>query len=105
MKDPEDDTVEKPFAPYKIDLGVRFGLDESIPVTVVPEQRAVLEPGLWVCMPVGDPDEEPPVSGAIQIEGSCGHKVWLGPDGQRIQAMSDKHPIVCSRCASTFNDA
>ena len=106
-KNPKDDFVEKPFEPYEIDLGATLGLDQKIPVKVFPEQRVVNEGGLWVCMPVGDPGEEPPVPGSIQIEASCGHQVWLAPSGQHIQAMSDKHPLVCSDCASalTLNDA
>jgi LSD1 subclass zinc finger protein len=94
-----DDKVEKPFAPYKIDIGKDLGLDRKFEVEVHSTANIIASGAIVVCAPVRNsvPVDEY-IPGSSQVNCSvCNQPVWVAPSGQRILAAGKNQPI-CMDC-------
>jgi hypothetical protein len=100
MSNPNDDSTEKQFDPYKINLKNLIPEAPSMDVTVMPEKTIVDSAAPILCVPVGPIRGIMPkiAAGSIQDKCSvCGEAVWISPASQRIFAQG-KNPLICAIC-------
>ena len=93
-----DDKPEKDFEPYEIDLPVLEG-HPPVKATVMPARRIAEEEYIHVCRKIVDEEEERKymIPGSITTTADCGHRVWIAPSGQKVQAMK-KNLMICTEC-------
>lgn len=94
-----DDYTEKPFAPYKLDIGKLVGAERSFEVTVVPQETIARQKPLTVCAGIAESmfNFAEVIPGSVKaIASECGHEVWIAPSGQMKVAMGC--PTICTGC-------